>query len=233
MNNVSGKSRAAEDCLKTILELSLVQKPARTSAIAKRLGVSAASVTIMLKRLADQELVEHVPYRGARLTAQGEQHAVRILRRHRVVEVFLLEVLGYTWDEVHEEAERLEHSASEVLIDAMVRVLGNPAQDPHGAPIPELGRPFEEPTFPSLWDLPSGCRAVLRRVSDRDSELLQRLAQLRLLPGVRLEGLERHPDEETMRVRVKGRTLVLGRELSRSVQVEPLPPHDMRGEVNA
>jgi DtxR family Mn-dependent transcriptional regulator len=218
-------SPAVEDYLKTIRELTQPRTSASTSAIAGRLGVSAAAVTAMLKRLSVQGLVEHVPYYGARLTREGEQEAVRTIRRHRVLESFLVEVLGYTWDEVHAEAERLEHTVSDRLIDRMMQILGEPLSDPHGALIPraDRGEHFEEPQYPSLWDLEIGRPAILRRVSDEDPELLQCLARLELLPGVRLEALERNPGDGMLRMRVKGRELILGRELSGSVQVEPLP----------
>jgi DtxR family Mn-dependent transcriptional regulator len=227
-------SAAVEDYLKAILELARPQAPVSTSAIAKRLGVSPAAVTAMLKRLSDQELVNHVPYYGVQLTAAGEHEATRVLRRHRVLELFLVEVLGYAWDEVHVEAERLEHSASDALIEAMMRVLNHPTQDPHGAPIPGLGRPVEEPRYPSLWELAAGCRAVLRRVGDRDPEFLRSLASLEMLPGVELEVLERPPGEEALRVRCRGRERVLGREISQRLQVEPLTaPPTARGDLHA
>src|SRR5688572_2931668 len=129
-------SMAVEDYLKTIYSLTRRDQAASTSAIAELLGVAAGSVTGMLKRLAEQELVEHVPYYGARLTESGEREAVRLIRRHRVLELFLVQVLRYTWDRVHEEAERLEHAATDEMIDRMATVLGEPVLDPHGAPIP-------------------------------------------------------------------------------------------------
>ncbi|MDP9349052.1 MAG: metal-dependent transcriptional regulator [Gemmatimonadota bacterium] len=218
----SQNSAAVEDYLKAILELARPQAPVSTSAIAKRLGVSPAAVTAMLKRLSDQALVNHVPYYGVQLTAAGEHEAARVLRRHRVLELFLFEVLEYTWDEVHAEAERLEHSASDALIEAMLRFLNHPTQDPHGAPIPGPGRPVEEPRYPSLWELAAGCRAVLRRVGDRDPEFLRSLASLEMLPGAELEVLERPAGEEVLRVRCRGRERVLGREMSQRLQVEPL-----------
>lgn len=132
-------SPAVEDYLKTIYHLSRDDAAASTSSIADRLGVSAGSVTGMLKRLAEQGLVEHERYYGTRLTTEGSEEAVRMIRRHRILELFLVEVLGYTWDRVHAEAERLEHAASDELIDRMAQVLGEPEWDPHGAPIPGVG----------------------------------------------------------------------------------------------
>ena len=232
MDTVSQTSAAAEDYLKAILELTRAHAPVSTSAIANRVGVSPAAATAMLKRLADQELVNRVPYHGVQLTAEGEHEAARVLRRHRVLELFLVEVLGYAWDEVHAEAERLEHSASDALTEAMLRFLNYPTQDPHGAPIPELGCPVEELRYPSLWELATGCRAVLRRVGDRDPDFLRSLASLEMTPGVELEVLERPSGEEVLRVRCRGKERVLGREVSRRLQVEPLATA-VRGELHA
>ena len=132
-------SRSVEDYLKAIYGLSEAGDAASTSAIAEALDVQPASVTGMVKRLADSELVEHVPYKGVRLTEQGVRDALRVLRRHRILETYLCERLAYTWDDVHEEAERLEHAASEELIEKMAAALGFPSHDPHGAPIPTRG----------------------------------------------------------------------------------------------
>ncbi len=217
---------AVQDYLKAIHELSRGGSAAATSLIAERLGVAAGSVTGMLKRLSDRGLVEHVPYYGARLTTAGEAEAIGLIRRHRVLELFLVRVLGYGWDEVHEEAERLEHAVSEQLIDRMADVLGDPVEDPHGAPIPEVGVAFEDRQYPSLWELETGERAVLRRVPDEDAEALRHLARLELLPGVPLEVLERAPFNGPLRLRVGERERIVGAELSRALQVERLRRHE-------
>jgi DtxR family Mn-dependent transcriptional regulator len=214
-------SSAVQDYLKTIYHLSRSEEAAGTSSIAERLNVAAASVTGMLKRLAERGLVEHVPYYGARLTAEGEDEAVRLIRRHRVLELFLVQVLGYTWDRVHEEAERLEHAVTDELIDRMAAVLGGPEIDPHGAPIPGAGEHFVERTYPPLSELAIGCPAVLRRVPDEDPEALRYLASLDLMPGARLEVLERAPFNGPVRLRVQGQEQMIGAELSRTLQVEP------------
>jgi DtxR family Mn-dependent transcriptional regulator len=214
-------SVAVEDYLKTIYALSRDETAAGTSSIAERLNVAAGSVTGMLKRLAERGLVEHVPYYGARLTAEGEAEAVRLIRRHRVLELFLVQVLGYTWDRVHEEAERLEHAVTDELIDRMAAVLGEPEADPHGAPIPGAGEHFVDRTYPSLSDLAVGCPAVLRRVPDEDPEALRYLARLRLTPGAHVEVLERAPFNGLVRLMVEGEEQFIGTELTRSLQVEP------------
>jgi len=221
-------SIAVEDYLKTIHSLSEGENVANTSAIAERLNVAAGSVTGMLKRLAERGLVEHVPYYGARLTVEGERDAVRLIRRHRVLELFLVQVLGYTWDRVHEEAERLEHAATDELIDRMAKVLGEPVADPHGAPIPASEGRFVESHFPTLDELETGGRGVLRRVQDEDPEALRYLAKLGLVPGAELEVLERAPFNGPLKLLVGGRERFIGAELARSLEVEALETAERR-----
>src|SRR5690606_5395589 len=149
-----------------------------------------------------------------------------MIRRHRVLESFLVERLGYTWDQVHEEAERLEHAASDELIDRMARVLGEPSRDPHGSPIPELAGAFEEPRYPALAELEVGVPAVLRRVRHDDPEALRYLADLGLVPGAELRVVQRAPFGGPLRLEVEGQARILGRELSLALEVEPMagPP---------
>lgn len=211
---------AVQDYLKAIHDLSRGGTAAPTSLIAERLGLAAGSVTGMLKRLAEQGLVEHVPYYGARLTSTGEEEAVRLIRRHRILESFLVLHLGYGWDEVHDEAERLEHAVSDRLIERMASALGDPVVDPHGAPIPGVGEAFDDREYPALWDLEIGVAAVLRRVPDEDAEALRHLAELELKPGVELEILERAPFNGPLRLRVGNKERIVGAELSRALQVE-------------
>lgn len=215
-------SPAVEDYLKAIYQLGRGEEAVSTSALAERLGVAPGSVTGMVKRLAERELVEHVPYYGARVTPAGEREAVRMIRRHRVLERFLVDVLGYGWDEVHEEAERLEHAASDELVDRIAQVLGEPESDPHGDPIPVVGEQFVERDYPSLAELEVGRRAVLRRVSDEDPAALRYLAGLELWPGAEVEVLERAPFNGPLRVRVGQEERMLGRELSSVMSVEPI-----------
>ena len=216
----AGETTAVQDYLKAIHELNVGGGSAATSLIAERLGVAAGSVTGMLKRLASRGLVEHVPYYGARLTETGETEAIRLIRRHRVLELFLVQVLGYGWDEVHDEAERLEHAVSDLLIERMAAVLGDPAEDPHGAPIPEVGVAFEDRQYPSLWELETGMSGVLRRVPDEDAAALRYLAELDLRPGVALHVVDRAPFNGPLRVRVGDVVHTIGAELSRALQVE-------------
>lgn len=215
-------SSNVEDYLKTIYNLSAETDAASTSAIAEALRVAAGSVTGMLKRLAEQGLVEHVPYYGARLTESGEQQAVVLIRRHRVLEMFLVQVLGYTWDRVHEEAERLEHAVSDELVDRMAQVLGSPSADPHGAPIPASGEAFVDRRYPTLDKLDVGCRAAVRRVRDEDPAALRYLAELNMTPGAELTLTDRGPFNGPLYVKVGDKQHIVSPELAQSVQVETL-----------
>lgn len=215
-------SSNVEDYLKVIYNLCAEAEAASTSAIAGALGIAAGSVTGMIKRLADQGLVEHVPYYGARLTATGERAAISLIRRHRILEMFLVQVLGYTWDRVHEEAEKLEHAVSDELIDRMAMVLGSPTADPHGAPIPASGKAFVDRKYPTLDKLDVGCSAVLRRVRDEDPAALRYLAELKMLPGAELTLTERGPFNGPLYVRVGDQDHIVSTELAQSVQVELL-----------
>lgn len=213
---------AVEDYLKAIYQLSDEGAAVSTSAIAERLGVAAGSVTGMLKRLAEQGLVEHVRYYGTRLTGDGAENAIRTIRRHRVLELFLVEVLGYTWDRVHEEAERLEHAVTDEMIDRMANVLGGPAEDPHGAPIPASHGEFSETRYMSLAELEPGMRAVLRRVPDESGEALRYLASLDLVPGADVEVIDHAPFNGPLTVRIGKESRIIGRELAKALGVEPV-----------
>ena len=215
-------SSSVEDYLKTIYNLAGENEAASTSGIAEALGVAAGSVTGMIKRLAEQGLVEHVPYYGARLTQAGEAQAIGLIRRHRILEMFLVQVLGYTWDRVHEEAERLEHAVSDELIDRMAQVLGFPTADPHGAPIPKAGQAFVDRRYPTLDQLEVGSSAAVRRVRDEDPEALRYLAELNMTPGTELTLTERGPFNGPLYVRVGDKEHILSPELAQSVQVETL-----------
>jgi DtxR family Mn-dependent transcriptional regulator len=217
------QSATVQDYLKAIFATERDDTPAGTNAIAARLDVSAGSVTGMLKRLAGQGLVEHEPYRGARLTEEGRVEAVRLVRRHRLIELFLVRVLGVPWDRVHAEAERLEHAATDELVDRMEELLGHPVADPHGAPIPEAGRPFHEPHLPTLAEAPVNVPLVLRQVSDEDPEVLRYLEGLGLLPGKELRILGRAPMRGPLRVRVGRVIRHIGAELANELRVEPRP----------
>jgi DtxR family Mn-dependent transcriptional regulator len=180
-------SRSAEDYLKAIYGLTERGDTASTSAIAEVLAVQPASVTGMIKRLADAKLLEHVPYRGVRLTELGVREALRVLRRHRVIETYLCERLGYTWDDVHEEAERLEHAVSDRLVERMADALHFPSHDPHGAPIPTPSGEIEATDFLTLADAAPGVELRVRAVQDEDPDELRSLEATGLTPGAHLQ----------------------------------------------
>ena len=163
-----GLSRSVEDYLKAIYGISEQGGAASTSAIAEALEIQPASVTGMVKRMAESGLLEHVPYRGVRLTEKGSREALRVLRRHRILETYLCAFLGYTWDDVHEEAERLEHAVSDGLVERMAEAMHFPSHDPHGAPIPTSAGEIEETDAVCLSDAASGSVMRIRAVRDED-----------------------------------------------------------------
>ncbi len=166
--------------------------------------MSPASVSGMVKRLAEADFVEHVPYRGVMLTDRGSREALRILRRHRVIETYLNVRLGYSWEDVHREAERLEHAASDTLVDRMAAALEHPAHDPHGAPIPTPSGEIEAVDFDTLADTEEGDVVRVRAVRDDDPERLRYMEALGLLPGVRVRIESREPSNGPITVRVGG-----------------------------
>jgi DtxR family Mn-dependent transcriptional regulator len=219
-------SGPVEDYLKTIYELERVGAPATTNDIALRLAISPASVSGMMRRLADQGLITHEPYRGVRLTSGGRDAALRTLRRHRILECYLTEVLGYPWDRVHDEAEQLEHTASEELIERMAAALGDPVQDPHGAPIPTRDGRVEESTLRNLAEMGQGERLRVRRVQDENAERLRYLAELGIRPGALVRVLDKAPFEGPITLWVDdaggGSTRAIGVGLAEQVFVEPI-----------
>lgn len=220
-------SGPVEDYLKAIYDLERVGEPASTNDIALRLAISPASVSGMVRRLADQGLITHEPYRGVRLTSGGRHAALRTLRRHRILECYLTEVLGFPWDRVHAEAERLEHAASEDLIERMASALGDPKQDPHGAPIPTRDGRVEEVSLVSLADAPAGERLRVRRVEDDDAERLRYLAELGIRPGSLVRILDKAPFQGPITLWVDapggGATRAVGVGLAAQVFVETAP----------
>jgi DtxR family Mn-dependent transcriptional regulator len=186
MTSSSRLSRSVEDYLKAVFTITEREETAATSALAHLLDVQPASVTGMVKRMAESGLLEHVPYRGVRLTRRGEKEALRVIRRHRILETYLVDRLGYSWDNVHAEAERLEHAASEELIERMASRLEYPSHDPHGAPIPTRAGEIEETRFESLAEADPGQHLCIRSVSDEDSEGLRQFEARGLVPGALL-----------------------------------------------
>lgn len=212
-------SPATEDYLKALYRLG-PEEPVATNALAGELGVSAPSATEMLKRLAEQDLVHRKPYKGATLTKKGTKVALEVVRHHRLLELYLKEVMGYSWDELHEEAERLEHHISETFENKIDELLGHPTRDPHGHPIPSRDGDAEEIATDRLADLEAGDRAVVCHLADEDPALLGHLEERGLMPGAALEVTGAEAFEGPLTVRVEGdEPQLVGRVVAMSVFV--------------
>lgn len=210
---------SAEDYLKAIYSLGQNGTAATVSDLADRLGLTTASVSGMVRRLADQGLLSHERYRGVTLTKLGRRRALETLRRHRVIEAYLAAMLGYSWDKVHPEAERLEHAASPELIDRMAEKLGHPTTDPHGAPIPTPDGAIDETVHRALGSLAPGERALVVRVVDEDAEMLRYLDELDIRPGVEVEVKATAPFGGPITLNVVGSTTSIGPLLASRVLV--------------
>jgi len=194
--------------------------PVGTNALADRLGLTAGSVSGMLRKLDKLGLVTLTPYHGAQLTEPGRRLALEVVRHHRLIELFLAEQLGMPWDRVHQEAEVLEHWLSEALEAAIAEKLGQPTVDPHGDPIPTAELQIDEGSTVSLESLQPGQRGILVRVSDSDPEMLRFLAGKGISPGERLEVIEKQPFDGPVFLRFAGGEVVLGGRLARMMRVE-------------
>lgn len=215
-------TRSVEDYLKAIYHLSSKGEPAGTNDIAHLLALSPPSVSGMIKRLAEQGLIAHAPYRGSELTDQGRRLALRMVRRHRLLEAYLVEFLGYDWDTVHEEAERLEHAVSETLIERMAAALGNPRADPHGDPIPMADGTIHEFVFNPLPDIATGSVVEIRRVNASEPERLRYLASLGLKPGTVVTLLDRQPFNGPISIRTGTHDHVIGHDLAMGLLCAPV-----------
>jgi DtxR family Mn-dependent transcriptional regulator len=215
-------TRSGQDYLKAIYKLQGGGRPVATSALADQLGVAAPSATNMVGKLAEAGLLTHTPYRGVELTPAGAAVALEVIRHHRLWELFLHRALGLPLDQVHEEAERLEHELSESLEEHMTRLLGDPTVDPHGDPIPARDGQVDAVVWPTLAELPIGRSGTVRRVPDSDAEMLRYLQSLGLVPGAAVEVAGREPFDGPVTVRVDGTARVLGTGLARCVFVEPM-----------
>lgn len=214
-------SISIENYLKALFHLERTSERVTTSALASHLEVAQPSATKMIKSLAASGMVEHVPYQGASLTESGKKAALRVIRNHRLIEVFLVEVLGYTWDEVHDEAERLEHAISDSLADRIDAYLGFPATDPHGDPIPTSDGELRRHDAVTLVDVDDNTAVEVLRVLEQGNEVLRYLAGIGLRPGARVVVLEALPFDGPIRVSVAGVETPLGRPIARRVLVSP------------
>jgi DtxR family transcriptional regulator, Mn-dependent transcriptional regulator len=216
---------AVEDYVKAIYSLQHGrEEPVSTSALAERLGVTAGSATGMVKKLARMELVRHVPYRGFILTALGRRLALEVIRHHRLLELYLAEAFDMPWDQIHAEAEALEHVLSEELEELIAAKLGDPKIDPHGDPIPTRDGSIEESTTVPLVQLEAGDKGTFVRVSDSDPAMLRYLSERAIRPGQAIEVRERQPFGGPLIVRIARRDHAIGGQLAEAMRISLRPP---------
>ena len=210
---------AVEDYVKAIYELGGGTRRVTPTAVATALSVSMPAVTKMVRRLGELRLVTYGRAEGIALTPSGTKVALEILRHHRLIELYLKEALGYSWDRLHDEAEELEHHISEEFEDRIDRMLGHPTHDPHGEPIPTKDGRIEDLPRLTLAELSPGERVRVARVSDRDPAMLRYLGELGLYPETIVEVLERAPYGGPLRLLVAGAPCDVGEELAQNVFV--------------
>ncbi len=216
-------THAHEDYLKVIYHLEQEEGRALTTAVAEALGVSAASATNMLKRLAEMNLVEYIPYQGVRLTEYGRNIALEVIRHHRLLELFLAQALGMPWDKVHDEADRLEHVISEDLEDALSRALGNPTVDPHGDPIPTREGVVQEQRGYPLVEAPTHTPLHVIRVRCQEPDVLRYLGDLGIYPGTTLLIREKAPFHGPLLLVIGDKEHVLAHAIAEGILVAPQP----------
>ena len=220
-------SQAIEDYLKTIYKLQhggTENERVTTSVIADRMGVAAASATNMIKKLAEMHLLVHTPYQGVELTNAGEKIALETIRHHRLIELYLAQALGYPWDQIDAEADRLEHAISEEFEDRIDKALGYPTIGAHGEPIPTKQGKIEDLGYPRLSDLETGQPAIIRRVSDHNPEMLRYMNQMGLQLGTRVEVREKAPFSGPLQLKIDvDKEESLGLEVAYNIFVDLAP----------
>jgi DtxR family transcriptional regulator, Mn-dependent transcriptional regulator len=209
---VTGLSRSQQDYLKALYSLAPTGEAVPTSRLAAQLAVSPPSVTNMLSRLADERLVAHSPRAGARLTARGRREALAMVRRHRILEAFLVRVLGLDWSEVHEDAEVLEHHISDRVLEAIDRLMGHPHEDPHGHPIPDRHGRLRHRTLVPLATLAAGTHAVVREIRDADEQRMALWKSAGLVPGAEVRMRAVRALDDVFEIEISGRPFVTGSE---------------------
>ena len=214
-------SQAAEDYIKAIYKLE-TEGSVTTNSIAKALEVSSASVTNMLKRLAEMRLLEHTSYKGVKLTKAGRKIALEVLRHHRLIELYLSEVMGYSWDEVHDEAERLEHHISETFEEKIFEMLDYPEIDPHGDPIPSKEGGVINDKFAPLSNIEPGNIVRIERVSDNDPEMLRYLSEIGLVLKMTVEVLSKAPFDGPLTIKIDDKEQMVWRKVAKNVYVAPV-----------
>ena len=216
--SVSELSSAAQDYLKMIWSATeWAATPITVGAMAERMGVKPSTVSDGIRRLAKQGLVTHAPYGSIELTQTGKDHAVEMVRRHRLLEAYLVGFLGYSWDTVHDEAERLEHAVSDVLIERMALALGNPRFDPHGDPIPDPDGVIDELVYTPLAEVPVGETVEIRRVDTSQPDRLRYLEHSGLIPGTKVTISRRQPFSGPITVSAGGQEQIIGQEIASQV----------------
>ncbi len=213
---------SVQDYLKAIYELTAGGEPANTTALATRLGIAPASVTGMIQKLSriKPPLVEYRKHQGVKLTAQGRKAALEVIRHHRLIEAWLVQTLGYSWDEVHAEAEQLEHAISEDFEARIASALGNPERDPHGEPIPSVNLTMPEDTLLPLSALRKGQASIVKRVNAENPELLRHLESLGLVPGTKIKITDYSPYDNNLTVQIDDQDFVIGLAISTKIFVE-------------
>jgi len=215
-------SASIEDYIKTIYALEAESHKASTKQIAERLHVKMASVTGMIKHLAAEGFVRHTPYRGVQLTEKGRTVALSMIRRHRLIELFLSRTLNLNWDEIHEDAELLEHVVSDRLVERMFEVLGFPEFDPHGSPIPDRDGVIAPPQGVRMDEMLVGSRGRVVEVADHDPDFLRYLTGLNLKIGSEVRLRERAPFNGPISLTVGSRAIALGAEAASRIRVLPV-----------
>lgn len=220
-----GQSQSVEDFLKTIYSLQRETDRVSTNALADALDISAPAVTDMAQRLVEEGTVDYLKYRGVRLTDQGERVALKILRRHRLIEAYLVQDLGYELHEVHDEAEALEHTVSDRFVEAISRKMGDPRYDPHGDPIPDLDGIMPERDLQPLSALTPNAPARIRRLMTDDPAMLQNTQERGLMLGKTLEVVERDPFDGHVAVRVDSAEVqIIGYSMASCIFVDFIDP---------
>jgi len=212
-----GLSQSVEDYLKAIYLLEIDGEAATTNNIADALSVSSASVTNMFKKLAKLKLINHKSYRGAELTKAGEKIALEVIRHHRLLELYLKEMMGYSWDQVHDEAEKLEHHISEQFEDKIAELLNDPTHDPHGDPIPSKDGVVPEMASLALTDAEENQSYLVGRVKDQDPELLRYLEKSGIIPGVKVTILEKAPFDGPVKIQLEDQETTIGNSVAKDV----------------
>jgi DtxR family Mn-dependent transcriptional regulator len=210
---------AVEDYVKAIYKIGQTEERVTPSAVADSLDISLAAVTKMVRRLGELKLAVYERNEGIELTPSGTKVALEMIRHHRLLEVYLKEALGYSWDQVDEEAEKLEHHISEEFEDRIAEMLGHPTHDPHGAPIPTKDGQIDDTRHPALAEMTPGTKVRVECVKDSNPEMLRYLGRLGLYPEAKVEILDREPYGGPFRLRVNGEYCDVGEELARNVFV--------------